>query len=244
MSSSASIFLPTLFATTILFIQIAQCGAKIKITQMPNGDCLVESTKTTTLPTYRIYNFHYYDRKDSSIPYQLIYTKRREAALIDKSLPCKLMNVTGHISIYGVDNKGNPAVTSDPCRCLRPPNNDLLVEFKQGGKLELGKRDRIPMKLKRNIGSIAIDGNEYLLLRVNKQNWAGFYLIRTSPECPHYKRQRLLDFGRFNWTFFNCAKFFDVWKKSFFFCIIVEIDQSVLPYNGQIHNPYQKIFDS
>lgn len=204
------IFFLALFTAPIFIIQIGQCRAKIEITQLANGECLVNgmAMRDADGKNYQVYDFEY---GNFSLFYLMIKTRDGQLALIDKSTgveeKCKWK--TGEIKIWKYDSPA--ANLPSPCRFVSY-NGRLFLEFQRNGIIKLGKcGDGKPMTLESNHGPIVVGDTEYLLLKIHwrfayernepKPNnpWVGFQLFKTSPECKHYKRQgrTTLDFGKF-----------------------------------------------
>lgn len=202
------IFFLALFTAPIFIIQIGQCRAKIEITQLANGECLVNGMAMRDADgiNYKVYDFEY---GNFSLFYLMIKTRDGQLALIDKSTgvaeKCKKWDwIKDKVSIVPLPNM------PIPCR-YNNRNGSLFLEFQRNGIIKLGKGGDGQLMLESNHGPIVVGDTEYLLLKIHwrfayernepKPNnpWVGFQLFKTSPECKHYKRQgrTTLDFGKF-----------------------------------------------
>lgn len=220
-SARSRIFLSLLLTTLplLLIIQIAPCGAKIEITQLPNGECLVNGmawrssnergAEVRNLP-FRIYHFGEFD---SSFPYQLIVMADGELALIEKATnyfaKCKwnshekikkktkdgyvtLMSNYAYYECLSRIINFNYNNDADPCRYMwfYAGMKFLYVEFKPDGKLEFEKsKKNNGYSVERQLGSVVNGDNEYLLVELKSYLGKWFRVFRTNPKCTNYKRQ-------------------------------------------------------
>lgn len=192
-TTSSSIYFLTLlfFMSTILIIQIAECGgAKIEVTQLPNGKCQVNS-EGQKFVSKGVVNWIIYKFSTPSLPYYFVRTSDGDVALVKEPLSCKgifipavsglVFQIMPYIPIYAEDKTkyfwgGDP----NPCR-YTDEEGHLIVEFKRNGEMKFGKDHRFdtpdPMKLYNNFGPIhGTDGTVYLLLQ--------FYYYKLDVRCP------------------------------------------------------------